>query len=195
MSWLIISIFISNILYRIHWFLSDIIVYWVFRLRYIGNFGFGFFRFRVYWLFNLRNGFFFLRIGRLFYIGNGFFFFRIGRLFYIGNGFFFFRVWFFNIRNFGFFYFRVWLFSNRLSRIWFLSNFRLFSIVITLRGRMPPLVEFTVPGFVEFHEAVILVIIGFIEGFVHEVVEFITAVEVTTSFTRAVGKGSDFACV
>ena len=60
---------------------------------------------------------------------------------------------------------------------------------------MPPLVEFFVPGFVEFHEASVLIIISLVESLVHEVVELITAVEVAASFAWAFREGSDFTSV
>ena len=50
---------------------------------------------------------------------------------------------------------------------------------------MPPGVEFCIPVLVETKEVVILSVICIIESLVHEVVKFITAVEVTASFTWA----------
>ena len=60
---------------------------------------------------------------------------------------------------------------------------------------MPPSVEFIVPGRVEVHEGIVLIIISFIESLVHEVVELIATVEVATSFAWAVGKSEEFANV
>jgi hypothetical protein len=52
---------------------------------------------------------------------------------------------------------------------------------------VPPRVEALVPVFIELLERRILHIVVVIEGFVHEVVQFIAAVEVAATFTWAHG--------
>ena len=51
---------------------------------------------------------------------------------------------------------------------------------------MPPGIEVVIPVVVEVLEAIVLTIVVVIECLVHEVVKFITTVEVTTTFTGAV---------
>ena len=58
-------------------------------------------------------------------------------------------------------------------------------LVVLLWSRVPPLVEFVIPVLVEVHEVIEFCIVVFIPGLVHEVVKFITAVEIATSFTWA----------